>query len=66
MLVALTRSEMETGRPSRDAGVNAENAVFPIRPSGEPLEMSPRDRLIELQVVGISLVVRLRGTVVEL
>ena len=66
MRVAATRSEMVSGRPSRNAGVSAENTAFPIGPAGEPLEMRPGARPIELQRVGISSVVRLRGTVVEL
>ena len=66
MIVAATRSEMVSGRPSRDAGVNVENAASPIGPVGEPLEMSSGKRPIELQRAGISLVVRLRGAVVEL
>ena len=46
---------METGRPSRDFGVTTEStAVSPIGPAGEPLEMSPRERPIELQRAGIS------------
>ena len=44
MLVVAIRLEMETSRPSQDAGVNAEDAAFPIDPAGEPLEMSPRER----------------------
>ena len=66
MIVAVTRSEMVSGRPSRDAGIDVENATSPIGPAGEPLEMSPGERPTELQRVGISSVVRLRGTVVEL
>ena len=66
MLVAATESEMVSGRPSRNAGVNAENTAFPIGPAGEPLEMSPGERPTELQRAGISSVVRLRGAVVEL
>ena len=65
-LVAATRSEMVLGHPSRDVGVNVENTSSPIGPAGEPLEMSPRERPTELQRVGISSVVRLRGAVVEL
>ena len=59
MMVAATRSEMVSGRPSRNAGGNAENTAFPIGPAGEPLEMSPGERPTELQRVGISSVVRL-------
>ena len=66
MLMAATRSEMEIGRPSRGAGVNAENATSLIGLAGEPLQISPRERLGELQRVGISSVVRLWGAVVEL
>ena len=66
MRVAATRSEMVSGRPSRNADVSAENTAFPIGPAGEPLEMSPGERPTELQRVGISSVVRLRGAVVEL
>ena len=66
VLVATTRSEMETSRPSQGVGVNAENTTFPIVPVGEPHEMSPRERPTELQRARISLVVRLRGSVVEL
>ena len=65
-MVAAAGSEMVSGRPSRSAGVSAENTAFPIGPAGEPLEMSPGDRPTELQRAGISLVVRLRGAVVEL
>ena len=61
-----TRSEMEIGRPFRDASVNIKNTAFPIGPLGEPLEMSPRERPAELQRAGISSVVRLWGAVVEL
>ena len=57
--VAVTRSEMQIGRPSRDVSVNAKNAAFPIGPVGEPLEMSPRERPIELQRARIRPVVRL-------
>ena len=57
---------MVAGRPSRSAGVSAENTAFPIGPAGEPLEMSPGERPTELQRAGISSVVRLRGAVVEL
>ena len=66
MMVVATRSEMVSGRPSRGAGVNAENAASPIGPAGEPLEMSLGERPTELQRVGISSVVRLWGAVVEL
>ena len=66
MIVAETRSEMGSDRPSRDAGTDVENAESPIGPAGEPLEMSPGERPTELQRVGISSVVRLRGAVVEL
>ena len=66
MMVAATESEMVSGRPSRNAGVSAENTVFPNGPAGEPLEMSPGERPAELQRAGISSVVRLRGAVVEL
>ena len=66
MIVVATRSEMVSSRPSRDAGIDVENAASPIGPAGEPLEMSPGERPTELQRVGISSVVRLRGTVVEL
>ena len=66
MIVAATRSEMVSGRPSRDAGVNAENAASPIGPAGEPLEMSLGKRPTELQRAGISSIVRLRGAVVEM
>ena len=66
MLVVATRSEMVSGRPSRGAGVNAENAASPIGLAGEPLEMSPGERPTELQRARISLVLRLRGVVVEL
>ena len=66
MLVAATESEMVSGRPSQNAGVNSENTAFPIGPAGEPLEMSPGERPTELQRAGISSVVRLRGAVVEL
>ena len=48
MMVAATRSEMVSGRPSRDAGVDAEDATSPIGPTGEPLEMSSGERAIEL------------------
>ena len=48
MMVAATRSEMVSGRPSRDAGVNTENTAFPIGPAGEPLEMSPGERPTKL------------------
>ena len=48
MLVATTRSEMDMGRSSPDATVNAENTAFPIDPAGEPLAMSPRERPTEL------------------
>ena len=64
--MAVTRSEMETVRPSRDAGVNAKNATFPIGSAGEPLERSPRERPIELQRAGIISIVRLQRVVVEL
>ena len=66
VLLVATRSEMETGCLSRDASVNVENTAFPMGPAGEPLEMSPRDRPIELQRVGISSIVRLQGAMVEL
>ena len=66
MMVAVTRSEMESGRPSQGAGVSAENAASPIGPTGEPLEMSPSERPTELQGAGIRSVVRLQGAVVEL
>ena len=66
MIVAAIRSEMVSGRPSRDAGVNVENAASPIGPAGEPLEMSPSKRPTKLQRAGISSVVRLWGAVVEL
>ena len=66
MIVAATRLGMVLGRPSRDAGVDAENAASPIGLVGEPLEMSPSERLTELQRAGISSVVRLWGAVVEL
>ena len=66
MIVAATRLEMVSGRPSRDSGVNAENAASPIGLAGEPLEMSHGERPTELQRVGISSVVRLWGAVVEL
>ena len=59
MLVAATKSEMEIGRLSCDAGVNAENTAFPIGPMGEPLKMSPRERPTKLQRPRISSVVRL-------
>ena len=48
MLVAAMRLEMETSRPFRDAAVNIQNTTFPIGPVGEPLEVSPRERLTEL------------------
>ena len=48
MLMRVTRSKMETGRPSRDAGVNAKNATIPIGLAGEPFEMSPREKLTKL------------------
>ena len=57
---------MVSGRPSRDAGIDAENAASPIDPVGEPLEMSLGERPTKLQRAGISSVVRLRGAVVEL
>ena len=66
MMVAATRSEMVSGRPSRGANVHAKNATSPIGPMGEPLEMSPGERPTELQRARINSVVRLRGTVVEL
>ena len=66
MIVVATRSEMVSGRPSRDAGVDVENTASPISPAGEPLEMSPGERPTELQRAGISSVVRLWGAVVEL
>ena len=66
MLVAATRSEMVSGRPSRGAGINAENATSLTGPAGEPLEMSPGKRPTELLRARISSVIRLRGTVVEL
>ena len=65
-MVAATRLEMVSGRPSRGAGINTENAASTIGPAGEPLEMSLGERPIELQRVGISSVVRLWGAVVEL
>ena len=37
MIVAATRSEMVSGRPSRDAGVNTENVAFPIGRRGSHL-----------------------------
>ena len=46
--MATIRLEMETSRPSRDAGVNVENAASPIGLAGESLEMSPRERPAEL------------------
>ena len=66
MRVTATRSEMVSGRPSRDAGGNVEHTASPIDPAGEPLEMSPGERPTELQRAGISSVVRLRGAVMEL
>ena len=66
MMVAATRSEIESGRPSRGAGINAKNATSPIGLVVEPLEMSPGERPTKLQRVGISSVARLRGAVVEL
>ena len=48
MMVAATRSEMVSGRPSRNAGVNIENTAFPIGPAEEPLEMSLGERPTEL------------------
>ena len=48
ILVVATRSEMEIGRPSRCANVNAENTTSPIGLAGEPLEMSPRERPTKL------------------
>ena len=66
MIVVATRSEMVSGRPSRDASVNVENAAFPLGLAGEPLEMSPGERPTELQRPGINSVVRLRGAVMEL
>ena len=66
MLVAMTRSEMETSRPSRGASVNAKNVASPIGPAGEPLEISPRERPTELQRAGVSSAVRLWGAMVEL
>ena len=65
-VVVATRSEMVSGRPSQDDGVDVENTASPIGPAGEPLEMSPGERPTELQRAGISSVVRLRGAVVEL
>ena len=59
ILVIATRSEMVSGRPSQGVGVNVANAASLIGPAGEPLEMSPGERSIELQRVGISSVVRL-------
>ena len=46
--------------------VNTENVTFPIGLAGEPIEMSPSERPTELQRAGISSVLRLQGTVVEL
>ena len=66
MIVVATRSEMVSGRRSRDAGANAESAASPIGPAGEPLEMSLGERPTELQRTRISSVVRLRGAVMEL
>ena len=66
MLMVATRSEMGIGRPFRGASVNAEIAASPIGLAVEPFEMSPRQRSTELQRVGISSVVRLRRTKVEL
>ena len=66
MIVAVTRSEMVSGHPSRDVGVNTKNAASPIGPAGEPLEMSLGERPTELQRVGINSVVRLRSAGVEL
>ena len=37
MMVAAMRSEMVSGRPSRDAGVNAENTAFPLVRRGSHL-----------------------------
>ena len=54
MIVTTTKSEMVSGRPSRDSGVNTENAASPIGPAGEPLEMSPGERPTELQRAGIA------------
>ena len=65
MLVAAMRSEMETGRPPRGAGINAANGASPIGPAKERLEMSPRERPTKPQRAGINSIVRLQGTVVE-
>ena len=48
MMVAATEPEMVSGRPSRDADVNAENVASPIHPAGGPLEMSPGERPTKL------------------
>ena len=48
VLVAMTRLEMESVGPSRDASVKAKNTAFPIVLGGEPLKMSPRERPTEL------------------
>ena len=66
MIVVVIRSEMVSGRPSRDVGLDTENVAFLIGSVGEPLEMSLGERPTELQRAGISSVVRLRGVVVEL
>ena len=66
VLVAATKPEVGLGSPPRDVVVDVENNTPPIGSAGEPLEISPRERPIELQRVGISSVVRLRGVVVEL
>ena len=66
MLVAMTRSEMETDHPSRDASVNAENTASLIGLAGEPFEMSLGERPTELQRARISSVVKLWGAVMEL
>ena len=34
LLVVATRSEMELGRPSQDAGIASENTAFPTGPNG--------------------------------
>ena len=44
ILVAAMRSEMETGRPSQGAAVNAENAASPIGRAGKPLEIYSREK----------------------
>ena len=48
VLVAITRLEMEISRSSQDANVSAENTAFLIGPAGEPLDVSPREKPIEL------------------